>query len=337
MKKATRRIGRGGAVLAAAGLITLGLGATPAFAAGPSTTVTPKTGADPAGQDFVVKGSGFDPNANNGFGVYVVFGPKNADYATNAATFQASKWVHRNGTPSSGQDRMNPDGTFEVTLPDVKAQYTDGNGVFHDCLKVQCYVITMAAHGVPDRSQDTFTPVTFVEGENPDPGGDPGGEPGGGDPGGGEPGAGTGQQTLTTTVNNGALTLSLDGDTAQLSTVSPGEHSTGSLRTATVTDARGTQAGWNLVGEVTDFSHAQGATIPRANLTWTPDARVVDDGSDGTVTPGAAGSLGTARTLASAAAGASGGVFKAGADLDLSVPAGASPGDYTATLTLTLS
>src|SRR5690606_37723406 len=66
-------------------------------------------------------------------------------------------------------------------------------------------------------------------------------------------------------------------------------------------------------------------------------ARVVDDGSNGTVTPGAAGSLGTARTLASAAAGASGGVFKAGADLDLSVPAGASPGDYTATLTLTLS
>ena len=29
-------------------------------------------------------GSGFDPNANNGFGIYVVFGPKNADYATNA-------------------------------------------------------------------------------------------------------------------------------------------------------------------------------------------------------------------------------------------------------------
>ncbi|TDB93945.1 WxL domain-containing protein [Actinomadura sp. 7K534] len=331
MKQATRRITRGGAVLATAGLITLGLGAAPAFAAGPATTVTPDSGADPAGQDLTVSGSGFNPDANNGFGVYVVFGPKNADYATNAGTFQVSKWVHKNGAPSPGQDKMNADGTFNVTLPGVKAQYTDGNGVFHDCLKTQCYVITMAAHGVPDRSQDTFTPVTFTGGENPtDPGpGDPG------DP--GEPGAGTGRQTLNTTVNNGALTLSLEGNTAQLSTVAPGEHSTGALRTATVTDARGTQAGWNLVGEVTDFSHAQGGTIPKGNLAWTPTAQVVDDGSQGSVTPGAAGSLGGARTLASSAAGSSGGVFQAGAGLDLSVPAGTSPGDYTATLTLTLS
>lgn len=307
----------------------------PAFAA--SVRVSPTTGLDPGGQTITVRGSGFDPRRNNKFGVYVVFGPRNADWVTNSNAYLSAKWVHPGGAGGgSGQAPMSASGSFSVTLS-VKARYTDGDGKKVDCLKTQCYVITMAAHGVPDRSQDTFTPVTFVGGENPDPGGDPGGEPGGGDPGGGEPGAGTGQQTLTTTVNNGALTLSLDGDTAQLSTVSPGEHSTGSLRTATVTDARGTQAGWNLVGEVTDFSHAQGATIPRANLTWTPDARVVDDGSNGTVTPGAAGSLGTARTLASAAAGASGGVFKAGADLDLSVPAGASPGDYTATLTLTLS
>ncbi|MEU8804296.1 WxL domain-containing protein [Spirillospora sp. NPDC048819] len=333
MKQATTRITRGGAVLAAAGLITIGLGAVPAFAAGPATTVTPDTGADPAGQDLTVQGSGFDPAANNGLGVYVVFGPKNADYATNAGAFQSSKWVHKNGASSPGQGVMNADGTFNVTLTGVKAKYTDGSGKEVDCQVTQCYVITIAAHGVPDRSQDTFTPVTFTGGENPtDPGdGDPGTDPGT------DPPAGSGQQTLSTKVNNGALTLSLDGDTAQLSTVAPGEHSTGALRTATVTDARGTQAGWNLVGEVTDFSHAQGGTIPRANLAWAPAAQVVADGSQGTVTPGAAGPLGAARTLASSAAGSSGGVFQAGAGLDLSVPAGTSPGDYTATLTLTLS
>ncbi|TYK44400.1 WxL domain-containing protein [Actinomadura decatromicini] len=327
MRQATRRITRSGAVLAAAGLITIGLGAAPALAAGPATTATPTSGADPAGQDFTVRGTGFDPAANGGVGVYVVFGPKAPDYATNAGAFQVSKWVHRNGNPASGQGRLNADGSFDVTLSGVKAKYTDGGGKDVDCLKTQCYVITMAAHGAADRSQDTFTPVTFTGGENPtEPGTDPGTDP-----------VGTGQQTLNATVTNGALTLALDGDTAQLGAVAPGQHATGALRTATVTDARGTQAGWSLVGEVTDFSHAQGGTIPKANLAWTPTARTVDDGSRGGVTAGPAGAFGAARTLASSAAGGSGGVFQAGAGLDLSVPAGTSPGDYTATLTLTLS
>ncbi|MFD0684305.1 hypothetical protein [Actinomadura fibrosa] len=331
MKKASTRLTRGAVLLAAAGLVTAGLGAAPALAAGPGTTVTPASGLDPGGQDLTVHGSGFSATANNGFGVYVVFGPKNADYATNANAFQASKWVHKGATPSAGQDVMNADGTFDVTLPGVKAQYTDGDGNRVDCLTTQCYVITMAAHGVPDRSQDSFTPVTFTGGENP---GDPGGEDPGTDP--GTP-AGSGKQTLSTKVTNGALTLALDGDTAELGTVTPGEHSTGTLRTARVTDARGTQAGWSLVGEATDFSRAAGGTIPAAGLAWSPSARVVADGSQGAVTAGAAGSLGTPRTLASSAAGSSGGAFEAGAGLDLSVPAGTAPGDYTATLTLTLS
>ncbi|URM96678.1 WxL domain-containing protein [Actinomadura madurae] len=329
MRKTTRRLARGGVLLAASGLALAAFGAAPASAAGPATTVTPATGADPDGQDLAVRGSGFDPTANNRFGVYVVFGPKRDDYATNANAYQASKWVHLGATPSPGQDVMNADGTFDITLPGIKAAYTDGDGNHVDCLTTRCYVITMAAHGVPDRSQDSFTPVTFTGGENPTDPGDPGNDPG-------TP-AGTGRQTLTTTVRNGALTLALDGDTAQLSEVAPGRHSTGALRTATVTDARGTQAGWSLVGEVTDFGSAAGGSIPASVLTWSPTAAVVDDGSRGTVTAGTAGSLGAPRTLASSAAGASGGVFQAGAGLDLGVPAGTAPGDYTATLTLTLS
>ena len=237
----TRRLARGGAVLTAAGLLTLGLGTAPAFADGPTTGVTPTTGLNPDGQEVTIHGSGFNPTANNGFGIYVAFGPKGDDYATNAGAYGATKWVHTGATPSATQDVMNSDGTFDTTL-NVQATYTDGSGEEVNCLTTQCYIVTIAAHGVPDRSQDTFTPLTFVGGENP---GDPGGGDGGQDP-------SAGRQTLTTTVGNGALTLSLAGDTAQLSSVAPGRHSTGSLQTATVTDARGTQAGWSLVGEVTD-------------------------------------------------------------------------------------
>ncbi|WP_131740612.1 hypothetical protein [Actinomadura roseirufa] len=325
MTNVTRRVARGAALLAA-GALAVGLGTAPAYAAGPATAVTPSSGLDPAGQDLKIRGSGFSATANNGFGVYVVFGPKGPDYATNANAFQASKWVHKGATPSAGQDVMNADGTFDITLPGVKAKYTDGDGKNVDCLKTQCYVITMAAHGLPDRSQDSFTPVTFTGGENPGPGTGNPGTP-----------AGTGKQTLSTKVGNGALTLSLDGDSVQLSAAKPGEHSTGALRTATVSDARGTQAGWSLVGEVTDFTRAAGGAIPAAGLAWSPSAQVVDEGSRGAVTPGTPGSLGAPRTLASSSAGSSGGVFTAGAGLDLGVPAGASPGDYTATLTLTLS
>ncbi|WP_067460344.1 hypothetical protein [Actinomadura macra] len=322
--RASVRLARGAALLAAAGLTTIGLGVAPALAAGPATTVTPATGADPEGATLTVHGSGFSATANNGLGVYAVFGPKGPDYATNANAYQASKWVHKGATPSAGQAVLNADGTFDVTFTGIKAKYTDGDGKQVNCLTTQCYLITMAAHGLPDRSQDSFTPVTFTGGENP-------GGPGPGTP------AGTGQQKLSTKVSNGALTLALAGDSAELSAVAPGKHSTGALRTATVTDARGTQAGWSLVGEVTDFGRAAGGTIPASGLAWSPTARVVDDGSRGAVTPGAAGSLGAPRTLASSAAGSSGGVFEAGAGLDLSVPAGTAPGDYTATLTLTLS
>jgi hypothetical protein len=78
--------------------------------------------------------------------------------------------------------------------------------------------------------------------------------------------------------------------------------------------------------------------IPAANLSWLPNAAVVADGSTGTVVPGPqAQGLDAARTLASSDGGASGGRYRVGAGLDLLIPAGAAPGAYTGTLTLTLS
>ncbi len=61
------------------------------------------------------------------------------------------------------------DGSFTVTLTGISARYTDGNGRTVDCLVETCYVITMAAHGVADRSQDTFTPIAFRGGTAPPP------------------------------------------------------------------------------------------------------------------------------------------------------------------------
>ncbi|HEX2312311.1 MAG TPA: WxL domain-containing protein [Thermomonospora sp.] len=327
MKLVPPRFARGAAVVTGAGLLGLGLTAAPAFADGPATTVTPSTQADPAGQDIRVTGSGFDPNKNNGFGVYVAFGPKRGDdWYLNANAFQATKWVHKNASGSPSQVKMNADGTFDLTLSGIKAQYTDGDGNAVNCLTTQCYVLTFAAHGSPDRSQDTATPVTFVGGQNP---GGPTDPPGGGDA----------DQLVTANITRaGTLSLSVAGTNVTLSDAAPGGTSTGALNKATVTDARGTNAGWTLVGQMNDLTSADGATIPAANLSWRPTASAVNDGSTGTVTPGPnATGLDVARTLASSAAGSSGGVFEAGGALDLLIPAGAVPGSYTGTLTLTLS
>ncbi|WP_460369408.1 WxL domain-containing protein [Actinocorallia lasiicapitis] len=117
-----------------------------------------------------------------------------------------------------------------------------------------------------------------------------------------------------------------------------GGHSTGALNKATVTDTRGTNAGWSLVGQVSDFTSPEGGTIPGANLAWGPNATAVGDGSPGQVTAGApVAGLNVARTLGSAQGGFSGGVFELGAGLDLRIPAGVPAGSYTGTLTLTLS
>ncbi|TYB42291.1 hypothetical protein [Actinomadura chibensis] len=178
---------RRGAVVAATAAGLLVLAPAPAFAA--AVRVSPASGLDPAGQTVTVRGSGFDPARNNRFGVYVVFGPRGSDWATNSNAYLSATWVHPGGS-GGGQAPMSASGGFSVSLT-VKAKYTDGDGRKVDCLKTPCYVITMAAHGVPDRSQDTFTPITFKDsgsgsgsgsgnGPNAGPGSTGGGAPSGG-------------------------------------------------------------------------------------------------------------------------------------------------------------
>ncbi|GIJ48959.1 hypothetical protein Val02_58450 [Virgisporangium aliadipatigenens] len=156
---------------------------------------------------------------------------------------------------------------------------------------------------------------------------------GGTDP--GTPGGGTAQQELAVEIPNGPLSLSSTGGTVTLAGGSIGGTAAGALNPSTVSDLRGTNAGWNLVGQVEDFTGSAG-TIGAANLGWTPTATAANGSA--AVTPGAtATGLNTGRTLCKAAAGASAGVFTCGGELSLAIPATAAPGAYTATLTLTLS
>jgi hypothetical protein len=125
----------------------------------PTLTVSPATGVAQSGASVTVTGSHF--NGSNPTGVYVVFGPKNSDYWTNASVYSTAVWVHPNAPSTGSQAPMAPDGSFSLTLPSISARYSAG-GVTTDCTITQCYVLTFAAHGSPDRSQDTFAPVSFA-------------------------------------------------------------------------------------------------------------------------------------------------------------------------------
>lgn len=116
---------------------------------------------------------------------------------------------------------------------------------------------------------------------------------------------------------------------------------TGTLAPATVVDLRGTNAGWSLVGQVSDLEGSAGGSIDAHLLGWAPTATVLDSPDSSTVRPGAAvrpgDGLAVPRTLCAGAAGASTGVFACQARLELGIPADTPPGEYAGTLTLTLS
>jgi hypothetical protein len=135
----------------------------------PMISVTPSTGANPAGQALQVSGSNVSTTANMGFGIYVSFGPNPAtlpsDWPTNSTYFQATAWTHPGGSGTATNKNLAADGTFSFNLTradgsPITAVYTTSSGTY-DCTQIQCGVVTMTAHGVPDRSQDTFTPVSF--------------------------------------------------------------------------------------------------------------------------------------------------------------------------------
>jgi hypothetical protein len=139
-----------------------GGGSTPGT---PTLAASPTTGLSATGPTTIgVTGSGFDANAElfgHRRGVYLVYGPRPADFRTNANGYGAVKWVRPGGTASESGDAMSSTGGFATTLT-VNPTYADGAGNTVDCTVTQCYLMTMAAHGDPDASQDTVVALSFA-------------------------------------------------------------------------------------------------------------------------------------------------------------------------------
>ncbi len=175
-------------------------------------------------------------------------------------------------------------------------------------------------------------------------------------------------QVITVNVIGRPLSFDALAHTASMNPAGPGETATGALKPLTIKDPRGTNAGWTVTGQVTPTAGPQVAattnkspdfistsptgdvrTIPANNLGWRPSASLAPNqppGGTGLVTAGPGltdtsqpwlDGLGTARTLCSAAAGFSGGVFHCNAALYLGIPGDAAKGTYIGNLTLTLS
>jgi hypothetical protein len=159
----------------------------------------------------------------------------------------------------------------------------------------------------------------------------------------------TASEDITTTVDAGALVISVDNPhvtlpNTQLNADASLLTTAGSINPVTVTDTRAGNPGWSVSGQVTDFSGSGSNLINGQNLGWSP--KVIDKGAAQTVTAGA--SVAAAQGVAPADAGAAGlkashslangtglGTAHLGADLALNAPTSTVAGTYTATLTLT--
>ncbi|WP_406096495.1 WxL domain-containing protein [Streptomyces sp. NBC_01013] len=153
----------------------------------------------------------------------------------------------------------------------------------------------------------------------------------------------TAEQQLSTQVRAGTLSMTQDGDTVDFGTTVLGADSgpqRAHLNRVEVQDARGVNSGWSLTATLTGFTSADGNTIPAGAVRWAP-ACTAQDGSAGTPVAGTPTVLGSeaaslCRMNPDGSRPFTGGKFDAEAGLSLTVPEFTRPGDYSATLTLTL-
>jgi hypothetical protein len=112
--------------------------------------------------------------------------------------------------------------------------------------------------------------------------------------------------------------------------------SAGALNAITVVDLRLANPGWNVSGQLSNFS-STGGSLDGRYLGWTPN--VVSSSAGQTVTAGAAVGAGVGFTggapLGLAPAGQGRGTAVFGAGINLEIPTDTAPAEYSATLTLT--
>lgn len=174
--------------------------AEPASAAGASVSVSvvgrpDLTGvADPAYlTELQLSGSGFQSIVNGFGGVYVLFGwvdgdgwqpsqggSTGADYRyvpddeSNPVGYASFVSFPGSSTEYAANGGiLADDGTFSATLQVPGSTFTslDRSGAASevDCTQVQCGIITIGAHGVPNANNETFTPITFTDLYGADP------------------------------------------------------------------------------------------------------------------------------------------------------------------------
>ncbi|MFY1692930.1 choice-of-anchor M domain-containing protein [Plantactinospora sp. WMMB782] len=155
-------------------------------------------------------------------------------------------------------------------------------------------------------------------------------------------------QTIRVTVGaQGSLVVSVDPDdrtvnlpAAMLSPAGDRWQSTGDLRPITVTDTRPGSPGWNVAGQLGDFTAGQNR-VGGKYLGWAPTVLAQAQGqgvvAGPNVTPGFATGNGLAASsvLGTAPAGDGRGTARLGAGLSLELPTDTAAGQYVATLTLT--
>ncbi|QEO13970.1 Xaa-Pro dipeptidyl-peptidase [Agromyces intestinalis] len=162
-------------------------------------------------------------------------------------------------------------------------------------------------------------------------------------------GPGAGYQVISAEVTGGALSMAVSSadpialDAVALTGVD--QSTSGALHPVRVVDSRGTAAGWDLTGQVSDFTSGSGVILAE-NLGWSPAASVETGGlptvedeapivAPGSVVEPGAG-LRAPLTLCTAGSGHSAGAFACSGGLELGVPGSTRSGTYTGVFTLTL-
>lgn len=154
-------------------------------------------------------------------------------------------------------------------------------------------------------------------------------------------------QTIQLSVSGGKLSFAEAGGTVVMDDITLNGHdqtSGGNIQKLTVTDPRGSLAGWTVISTLTDISDGTSTTnhvIPASKMSASgisclPQAA---SGNAGEATAGGGGAFDTVTplTLCTAGAGGGGGTFDIDAVLSLLVPASVHAGSYTGTMTFLIT
>ncbi|MCU1679052.1 MAG: hypothetical protein JWM93_3810 [Frankiales bacterium] len=154
--------------------------------------------------------------------------------------------------------------------------------------------------------------------------------------------------SVTQVITGGSLSASIANVSLPSATYSHSQQTKSGSLTLTVDDSTGSDAGWNVTEQVSDFvlSGGDGSyDIPAANFALTSagtpamTAGQAVDGTDGPMVPSTSpvGALDSARKVIQANAGFGKGTYTQALGVTLTIPADNLTGTYTGTLTTTVT